>query len=107
MTLAEKIPGGLKHPVQDVTPQAWSVARGLVSWGRRSHPQGPHRRGSTIGAGVDITFDAQGYLDGWVCTCQALSVSNWSSHVTLCPWNLLEVSHSSHPCSGFGSAVSF
>ena len=56
---------------------------------------------------MDIASDAQGYLDGWVCTCQALSVSNWSSHVTLCPWNLLEVSHSSHPCSGFGSAVSF
>ena len=76
MTLAEKIPGGLKHQARDVTPQAWFVARGLVSWGRRSHPQGPHGRGSTLGARVDVAFDAQGYLDGWLCMCQALSVSN-------------------------------
>lgn len=67
VTLAEKVPGGLKRPAQDVTPQAW---------GRRPHPQGPHRRGSTLGAGVDIAFDAQGYLDGRLYTCQALSVSN-------------------------------
>lgn len=37
---------------------------------------------------------------------QALSVPSWNGHVTLYPWNLLRF-HSSRPCSGFGSAVSF
>lgn len=107
--LLQKLQEGLNIQHSMLQPQAWSEVRGLISKTRVLS------LGILLGLVWTSTRSRYGTLLSkfkaiWTDMCphaKGLSVSSQSGHVTLCPWNLPEVSHSSHSITGFGFVVSF